>query len=593
MSTQKIVWNLENLYKENELQEIENDKILIKQLVEKFILNYKNKLNSKKIETNFILNALQDYEKIYEYAYIIYSYFSYKKHQNNLDENISGKYQEINEFITEIENKLMFFELELLSNSEEELVKLANSSNMEKYREYLQKEIKFKKFRLSEKEEIILNKKSQTSSSAFSRLYDELQAANEFSIKLDNKRIKLTYSQLSKYLSSYNNRTVRLNAAKSLTKRLKTDIKKYTFILNHLLLDKQISDEIRNFSSPQEATLIAYQINQNTVDSMSNTITNNYNMVSDFYKYKSSIQNLNELNEVDRYSQIIESKKNKTYTWDQAKKIILDSFNEFSPIFTNIAEKFFDNGWIDASIYKGKSNGAFCSYCVPSKNPYILLNFSGRAEDIRVLAHELGHGIHAYLSRKQNLLQYSSSTAVAEIASVFCEKLVFDKLFQMQNDKVTKINLLGNKIQESFATIFRQNAFHIFETQLHNLRKKGELSSDNINNLFQNTLQEMFGNSLHLSDDHKYWWIPVGHFFHYNFYVFTYCFGESLANSLFNVYKSNKSSFVDNYISALEFGGSKDPYELTKLMGVDVNDEQFWNGGLKIINNYIETIKKL
>lgn len=222
------------------------------------------------------------------------------------------------------------------------------------------------------------------------------------------------------------------------------------------------------------------------------------------------------------------------------------------------------------------------------------MNFDGEVEDINTLAHELGHGIHAYLSRKNPLLEFGPSTAVAELASTFAENLVFEKIFNEVKDKKVKINLLANKIQGTFATIFRQSVFYLFESEIHQSRReKGELSLEDIGNSFQRHLQLMFGKGLKLTDQHKFWWMPIMHFFHYNFYVFTYALGDMLTTALYGKYKESGEKFVQKYLEALSVGGSKDPYEITKIMGVDISEEDFWEKGMKLIDLEVEEFGKL
>src|SRR6185369_6992755 len=216
---------------------------------------------------------------------------------------------------------------------------------------------------------------------------------------------------------------------------------------------------------------------------------------------------------------------------------------------SDAAKKFFEKKWIDAELKPYKTNGAFCSYGTPKIHPYILCNYSGDLDNVITLGHELGHGIHAVLSHQNNTLLLSNpSTATSEIASIFAESLTFDSLFETIKDKKIKLNYLGGKIEGMLATIFRQTAFYLFESDLHNHRRtKGELSSEDINNYYQKRLQKMFGKSLMLTENHKYWWEYISHFYHYNFYVFTYAFGELLSLSLYEKYKKDGKSFMKNY----------------------------------------------
>ena len=386
---------------------------------------------------------------------------------------------------------------------------------------------------------------------------------------------------------------MRESSAKSITNVYKKNARTFSFILNTLLHDKKITDEIRSYKFPQESTFLSDEVDAKTVEAMTDTIKSNYDLSERFYKTKSKILR-SELFEWDRYSVIYPEIEEPVYSYSEAKDLILDAFKEFSLVFYEIAKKFFDNNWIDAELSKGKKSGAFCAYTVPTKNPYILTNYTGKANDVRTLAHELGHAIHGYLSREQTLLNFWPVTPFAEIASIFCENLVFRKIFESTTDTKQKINLLGGRLQEIFATIFRQNAFYLYESEIHKLRReKGEQSVDEFSNNFQKFLQPMFGEGLTLTEGHKYWWIAIAHFYHYNFYVFSYAFGQSLSNALYGHYLDDGNNFTNRYIEVLKKGSSLELNELMKLLKVDIHKQSFWEEGLEPIADYIEEFENL
>src|SRR5258708_810569 len=438
-----------------------------------------------------------------------------------------------------------------------------------------------------------MNMKWQTSRAAFVRLYDQTESTEKFEITIKGKKQIVNSSAIGSIMKSHPDRSVRKKAIEAYSKTYGQNSNLYTYILNTLLLDKKINDEIRKFKFPQEATLIGYEIEKTTVENMTNTVSKNTNLVERFYQAKKKFLKLSKLYEWDRYSTIFNTKE-KIYSWEMSKEIILDCFANFSPIFHDTAKLFFDNNWIDAKVKDGKTSGAYCSYGVPSSHPMILMNFSGKVEDISTLAHELGHAIHAYLSRKNNLLEVHPSTAVAEMASTFAESLVFEKLYKKTSDKKEKINLLVNKIQNNFATVFRQNDFYLFETKLHELRRiKGELTKDEISNLYQETLQKTFGSGLTMTHLHKNFWMPISHFYHYNFYVFTYVFVELLALSVYAKYNSKGQNFVEKYIKALSMGGSLSPYELVRIMDIDLNQKDFWQKGIDLIEKEVTDFESM
>ncbi|MEK7169138.1 MAG: M3 family oligoendopeptidase [Patescibacteria group bacterium] len=561
-------WDLSDIYKSTTDPKIKTDKDKVNKLVDNFNKKYKGKLSS------LLLPAIKDIETITDklnllsgFSYLIYS-------TNTKDYKISHFYQEIQEFISTIESKIVWFEVELVKSS----------TQINEYKHYLNKVRSFKPFTLDEKSEVILKKKDQTSNSAFVRFYDEIDSRMEFD--------KKTYSEIAAIFQNDKNRNKRKNAGLQIAKNLKDNFSSYLFILNTLLLDKKIDDEIRNFNFPQQATFFSYEVDQKIVDAMSKVISSNYSISERYYKAKSKIIG-SKLYEWDRYNDIYPDIKQKI-DWDQSKEIILNTFKGFSDEFYKMAKDFFDFNWIDAKVKIGKTSGAYCSYVSNSIHPYVFMNFTNDSSSVRTLAHELGHAVHGVLSKENSVLEYRPSTATAEIASVFSEAIIFDELYKKAKTKKEKINLLGNKLQETFATVFRQNAFFKFESELHEKRRKdGELSLETVNNLYQKHLQPMFGKGLTLSDNHKYMWMIISHFYHYNFYVFTYSFGELLAMSLYAIYKKEGQKFVEKYVKALSLGGSKSPTEITKTMGVTITDEKFWEAGIELINDRVKEFEQL
>lgn len=588
-----ITWDLSDLYPSPDHPKVEKDRKAITLLTQKFTQKYKGKIGSPSLTPQLLSKSLEEYERIISMLYRSSMYFRFHHDLDTASEKIGKAYQTTNEFGNRIATELVWYDLEWIKQNDKIAGNLIVSPALEHYRHYLRHTRVFKPFTRSIKEEQIITKMSQSGASSFVRLYDEIDSNISFKLKIKGKAKDLNQSELSPYLKSHPDRSIRKRAAEAYTKGLEQNSRLYTFILNTLLLDKRTDDEIRGYEFPQQATLLGYEIDKDTLDAMVKAVQNRHDICEKFYKAKAKFLGIKKLHEWDRYSPIIAT-QNKEYSWDESQRVILQTFNEFSPEFMKIGSKFYDGGWIDAEIKKGKVSGAYCSYTLPDHHPYILTNYSGRMEDILTIAHELGHGIHAYLSRKQNLLQFYPSTATAEIASNVCESIVYEKLYSQITDKQQKLDLLCTKIQDIFASVFRQTAFYKFEEEIHlHRRNEGELATEEFSKYYQSHLQKTFGEGLELTDLHHLWWMPISHFYHYNFYVFTYAMGELLTMSLFALYKEQGQQFVKNYLAALSAGGSKDPYEITKMMGVDIRDAEFWSNGLDIVDGYVEEFVEL
>lgn len=579
-------WDLGELYSSVVDPKIVRDKQDVRRRTGDFISKFKG--NIDKLQPKQLKLAISSIERIYEKLYLYANYASYLHAGDTSSQQIGKFYQESNEFVSEISSRLLWFEIEIQQIPDKAFNDLISSIELKKFAHYLVQTRKLKPFKKSLKEEEIINKMSQTGAQAFVRLYDETSAAERFVLGGKQKN----YAEVVSVLKNSHFRDERKSASDALTRTYKQKAKLYTYMLNTLILDKKISDEIRGFEYPQQSTFLSYEIDKVAVENLVKTVENNYQLSARYYQIKSKLLGY-KLYEWDRYS-LLSDKPSIKISWESAKKIIIESLENFDISFAQIAQKAFRENWISSKALPNKKGGAFCSYCVPSRHPYVMMSYTGTTEDVMTLAHELGHAIHAYLSRQNTLLNYYPSTATAEIASVFCESLVFDALFKKAAGNGEKIDLLASKIQGDIATIFRQVSFYLFELQVHTHRRQnGELSTKEINQYFQSTLQEMFGAGLTLTNRHKYWWMPVLHFYHYNFYVFTYAFGKALSLSLYKSYKNNEGEFIANYKKALSMGGSESPREITSKMGVNITEPGFWQEGIDLLGNYIDELESL
>ena len=594
LTAKGVRWDTSDLYSSVNDRKIEKDKNEVTKRTEAFGKKYKGKINTPSITSATLYETITEYESILEHVVRIQSFASYLHSIDTKDQAIGKFYQMAQELEATVAAALMWFEIELLAIPENTYRLLIDDKKLQQYDAYLKNVRKYKPFTLSEKEEVILTKKEQTSSKALIRLFDEVDASNTYILTIGKKKQVLNYSGLIPYLTVHPDRNVRKNASAALTEGLRNKEKLYAFTMNNLLNDKKITDEIRGYMYPQERSFLHYGVKKDTVGTMVESIEKGYRISERFYQLKRKAMRVGKLYEWDRYS-YLQSGKTQTYSFDEAKNTVLSSYRQFSPVFADIAEKFFINKWIDAEILPNKRAGAYCSYNLPSLHPYVLVNYAGQIRDVTTLAHELGHGVHGYLSGQNNtLLQAWPSTVIAEVASIFAEMFVFDAIYQTVPDKDVKVNLLTEQLQSIFASVFRQNAFYLFESDIHmHRREKGELSIEEFNDYFQARLQAMFGNGLTLTPGHANWWMTVLHFYKYNFYVFSYSFGQMLSLALYANYKKSGQDAVKNYIAALSLGGSKDPYEITKTMGVDIADPNFWQNGLSYIDSLVAEFASL
>jgi len=582
---ENIQWDLSDLYDSIEDSKLQDDKKKVVELADSFASKYKGKV--AELDEEQMKQALQDYEQLIEivgklgsYAHLIWS--------TNTSEPKYGKLmQEANELSSEIHQKLVFFDVEWLNVDEGQAKKLIDSDVLTHYKHYLETSRRYKDYILSEKEEQVLSAKNVTGRSAWNRYFDETMGAARF--ELDGE--ELTQQEVLSKLHEPD-RDLRKRAHTSLTNTFKELSRSLTFIFNTILADKHTNDKLRGYSSWISSRNLANEIDDETVEVLVNSVTSKYSLVHRFYDLKRRLLGYDDFYDYDRYAPLL--KNEKEIKWNEAREMVLDSYSDFHPRMGSIAGEFFESNWIDAAIKPGKRGGAYSASTVPSVHPYVFMNFDGKIRDVQTLAHELGHGVHQYLSREQGALQADTPLTTAETASVFGEMLVFQKLMRKLNDPKEKLALLIGKIDDTIATVFRQVSMNRFEDAIHTKRRQeGELSTGDFSNLWRKTQEEIYGDSVTLTEEYNLWWSYIPHFLHTPGYVYAYAFGELLVLALYEEYTRSKNGFSDKYVEMLRTGGSDWPENIVGKLGLDITKPDFWDNGLKAIEKMVEQAEEL
>ncbi len=487
---------------------------------------------------------------------------------------------------TEIRNALHFFHLEWLALPDEQARQVIEAPACALYRHFLEASRRYRPHVLSEPEELLLEEKANTGERAFSRLFDDLLASLRFEVEVDGERQTLNESGVLALLSD-GRRSVRCAAAASLTAGLKENELVITAIFNTLVQDHAVDDRLRSYAEPMQSRHLANEIDAAAVERLMDACEEEVGMVSEYYLLKARLLGLERIDDYDRYAPL--SDEPPEIPWEGCRETVLAAYADFSPRMAEIASEFFERSWIDAELRDGKRGGAFSASTVPSAHPYVLVNYTGRARDVMTVAHELGHGVHQYLSRPQGYLQADTPLTTAETASVFGEMLVFDRLRRQQSDPRRRLALLCQKLEESFATVFRQIALTRFEQSLHGARRaEGELSAERIGELWMEANHRMYGEGVRLTADYRRWWSYISHFVHSPFYCYAYGFGELLVLALYDAYRREGTSFVSRYLELLSAGGSDSPSALLRRTGIDIEAPDFWRRGLRLLRGFLD-----
>jgi oligoendopeptidase F len=585
-SAAEIVWDLSDLYASPEDPQIEKALSDLQSRAAAFNERYKGKIDSADLNAETLGSALREYESISQESAKPGSYASLRFAADASDPARGAFLQKMMERGTELSIPLIFFDLELAKVSDSVLDPLLADPGVAAYKHYISTVRMFREHMLSETEETLLEETANTGSRAFKRLFDQITSSAVFKLDGDS----LSQSEIISRLYQPD-RDLRRRAAEAFSAGLAESAPTTAYIFNTLVQDKNVKDRLRSYKYPEQSRHMANELSPETVEVVVQTCVDNYALVNRFYKVKRDILGLDQLTHYDRYAPLFESEER--VAWNDAREMVLAAYGAFSPVMREKATLFFEKGWIDAAPRKGKRGGAFCSYITPDLHPYLFQTYLEKNKDVMTLAHEMGHGVHAYLSREQTYLNYYGTLPMAELASTFGEMLVFERL-QSEASLQERLALFASKIEDSFATIFRQASMYRFEQAIHkHRREKGELTIDDFGGYWQEAIQSMFGDSVALGEEHRVWWSYVSHFVGSPFYVYAYSFGELLVLSLYQKYREEGEPFAQKYINVLRAGGSLSPQELMDMVCVNLSDPAFWQGGMKVLEREIGQFEQL
>ncbi len=584
-------WDLTDLYAGREDPQLETDLTATRAAAAAFESRYRGTIATAELTAGHLRAALDAYESLLRQEYRPQAYAMLLYSTDTRDAGRGALLQRVREFGSSVAARLVFFELEIARIPTPTYASVAASPELERYRHYLEHQRRLAAHYLSEPEERILVETANARGQAFARLFTEINGRTQYRLDDHGETRELNQSELLALLY-HPEREHRAAAARALTDGLQRNAHVCTFVYNTLMHEKDVLDRLRSYPSPETSRHLDNELDPEVVETVTSVCTANYGTVARYYHLKRELLGLDQLVHYDRYAPIAGEQSEIPFA--QARDLVLAAFGQFSPRLVEIAEPFFERRWIDAEAADGKRGGAFCAGITPDLHPYVLMNYTGQPRDVMTLAHELGHGIHDVMAAGNHLLDYHPVLPMAETASTFAEMLVFDHLQQTLTSDSERLALLCSRIEGTFATVFRQTAMFRFEQNAHQARRdQGELATEKLNGLWQAAMQDMFGDSLTLGDDHGWWWLYIPHVISTPFYVYAYAFGELLVLSLYARYQLEGADFVDRYFRLLEAGGAAPPACLLERLGVDIADRAFWQGGCDQIRGLVDRAQDL
>ncbi|MFN0053456.1 MAG: M3 family oligoendopeptidase [Planctomycetales bacterium] len=586
-----IVWNLADLYAGPDDPAIAADLAEAERRCAAFGETHRPLFASDaSLTVEGLLAALQDYQGIAEHMGRLASYVGLVTASDTSHDVFRRLEDRVHQQLVERENQLAFFELCWLEVDDARAAALMADSRLEDFRHYLEAARRYKPHTRSEPEELLLNQKSLTARAAWMNLFDEFVASLEYRLEYNGETRMLR--QPSILALNYDpDRGLRKAAQQCFYTELARHELVLTHIFNAVAQDHGLNDQIRRYETPMASRHLANEVAPAVVERMMEVTEGNYGIAHEYYRLKARLMGLPKLATYDQYAPL--SSQLPSCLYDAGRETVLTAFERFHPRMREVATLFFERNWIDAEVRPGKRGGAFSAATIPSAHPYILLNWTDKLRDMSTMAHELGHGIHQYLSRKQSYLNFHHPLTIAETASVFAEFLTFDHVLETTTDPQVRLGLLCGKIEDAFATVFRQNVLTRFELAAHQARRREKLSSEELCTHWWNANAALYGDAVEMFEPYRWGWTYIPHFIHTPFYCYAYVFGELLVLSLYRMYREEGASFVPRYLQLLESGSSAPPEVLLQRLGADITDPAFWQKGLDVLREMVVRASEL
>ncbi|MEQ9674740.1 MAG: M3 family oligoendopeptidase [Roseovarius indicus] len=579
-------WDLTDLYASEDAPELQRDLDWLEKECAAFAADYEGKLAS--LDAAGLLECIERDEKISAIAGRIMSFAGLRYHQITTDPGRAKFLSDCQEKITTYTTPLVFFTLELNRLEDDALAPMyAGNDDLARYKPVLDRIRAMKPYQLSDELEKFLHDLGVVGD-AWERLFDETIAGLTFTVDGEELGIEGTLNLLTEQ-----DRAKREAAARELARVFGENIRTFARVHNTCAKEKEVIDRWRQMPTAQTGRHLANHVEPEVVEALRDAVVAAYPKLSHrYYELKRKWLGLDTMQVWDRNAPLPMEEK-KTVDWPTARGMVMDAYSAFDPRMGEIAEPFFDKGWIDAGVKPGKAPGAFAHPTVTDVHPYVLLNYLGKPRDVMTLAHELGHGVHQVLAADQGELLSSTPLTLAETASVFGEMLTFRKMLDAAKDDQERKVLLAGKVEDMINTVVRQIAFYDFECKLHAARREGELTPEDIGALWMSVQGESLGPAFEFMDGYESFWAYIPHFVHSPFYVYAYAFGDGLVNALYAVYEENPEGFQDKYFDMLRAGGSKHHKELLAPFGLDASDPAFWDKGLSMISRFIDELEAM
>ncbi len=569
-------WNLEDIYS---FGETESRVERLRQRVEDFS---RKKEVLEDVSAEEFYSILKEYEEIQKEMHKLKGYARLWLSENTSDQKRLAHNNKVSSLLTELNNQLLFFPLWIKNLSEEEVENFLSYEGMGEYEYYIGQLRKQKPYTKTEEVERIISLKNLTGEEAVSNLYSII--TNKFLFEWDGEDVpqeKMT----SKFKSS--SRDERRESYKRVMQKYGENQTVLGEIYKNIVKDwNNESQKIRNYESSIAPRNVSNDIPGEAVELLLKVVRKKSDLFREYFQLKAELLGIEDFQRYDVYAPLGEEKE---YGYEKSKKIVLETYKEFSEEMFKGVKKVFEKDHVDSEVREGKRSGAFCYSVSRDTTPYVLLNHDSKTRDLFTMMHEAGHAVHSLLASEQSELVFRPPLPLAETASVFGEMLLSEKLLE-EADAEEKQRLLVNFLDNAYSTIVRQAYFVLFEQEIHG--RQEEMTLDEVNQKYMENLEEQFKDSLNIPDYFKHEWKYIPHIFYNPFYCYAYAFGNLLVLALYEKYREEGEEFKSEYLEVLRSGGGESPHEVVKKVGLDFTEEEFWLKGFQVIEEKVEELKK-
>jgi oligoendopeptidase F len=472
---------------------------------------------------------------------------------------------------------------------------LIDTEPLAPYKHFLEREKAEAPYQLSEAVENVIIQKDLHGISLISQTRSAWVSEKLFEVELDGEKKTMPFPQFDA-LRMNPDREIRRMATRELYKSLADDKLLHGNALRSICADHVAMTKLRGQASPMTKALLDQDVDEETISSLLTTIENTSDRFQEFLALKAKFMGIDKLEGSDVIAPFTTDPVWK-FDWKEARKIVVDSFSAFDSEVGKVVDNMFVNRRIDAANRPGKTYGAFCAGHLDAKSSFVLMSYNETMSDLYTLAHELGHAVQSHLTyHKQTLLNYRTSSCLAEMGSIFGELLLTDKILSMSKSKEQKIEALSYVLSDFFYVVYYVGLRALFETSLYDMILEGKhLDADTACELWNGAKKRIFGDTVAWNEYMEMEWARFGHTFipNYRYYNFSYSFAQLLVFALYELYLQEGARFVERFKDLLAGGNTKSVRQHLADFGFDITDPSFWELGAKQASRFLEEFKKL